>query len=64
MTCTLEMATAQRTRSRAVVGAPHSVATKICITSQHQRSAAYKIFFTFFLQFNIVGDFLFMNNNG
>ena len=29
--------------------APRSVATKICITSQHQRSAAYKNFFTFFL---------------
>ena len=33
----LEIATAQRTRPRAVVGAPRSVATKICITSQHQR---------------------------
>ena len=37
---TLEMATAQRTRPRAVVGVPRSVATKICITSQRQRSAA------------------------
>ena len=56
------MATAQRTRPRAVGGAPRRVATKICITSQHQRSAAYKIFFTFFTV--ILGDFLFMTNNG
>ena len=34
--------------------APRSVATKICITSQHQRSAAYKNFFTFFLQLLLV----------
>ena len=40
------MATAQRTRQRAVVGAPRSVATKICITSQ--RSAAYYNFLDFF----------------
>ena len=60
---TVEMATAQRTRPRAVVGAPRRAAwqLKSAFTSQHQRSAAYKnyIFFT-----NIVGDFLFMNNNG
>ena len=31
--------------------APRSVATKICITSQHQRSAAYKNFFTFFYNY-------------
>ena len=43
--------------------APRSVATKICITSQHQRSAAYKNFFTFFFTI-IAGDFLFINNNG
>ena len=53
------MATAQRTRPRAVVGSPRSVATKICITSQLQRSAAYNNFFTI-----IEGDFLIMNNNG
>ena len=34
--------------------APRSVATKICITSQHQRSAAYNNFFTFFLQLLLV----------
>ena len=34
--------------------APRSVATKICITSQHQRSAAYKIFFYIFLQLWLV----------
>ena len=42
--------------------APRSVAPKFCITSQHQRSAAYKNFFTFFFTI-IAGDFLFMNNN-
>ena len=31
--------------------APRSVATKICITSQHQRSAAYKNFLHFFYNY-------------
>ena len=31
--------------------APRSVATKICITSQRQRSAAYNNFFTFFYNY-------------
>ena len=37
----VEMATAQHTRPCAVVGVPRRVATKICITSLYQRSAAY-----------------------
>ena len=55
------MATAQRTRPRAVVGVI-SVATKIYITSQRQRSAACNNFLHFLAI--IAGDFLFMNNNG
>ena len=54
MMCGLEMATAQHPRPRAVVGAPRSVATKIRITSRHQRSATYKNLFTFFLQLLLV----------
>ena len=42
------MATAQRTRPRPVVSAPRSVATKVCITSQRQRSAPYYNFLHFF----------------
>ena len=67
----LEIATAQRTRPRGALTtayaaarwcwctAPRSVATKICITSQRQRSDAYNNFFTI-----IAGDFLVMNYNG
>ena len=55
----LEMATAQRTRPRAVIGAPCRAAWQLKSASQRQRSAAYNNFFTI-----VAGDFLFMNNNG
>ena len=60
----LEMATAQRTRSRAVVGAPHRAAWQLKFALHHSISAAPrpKIFLHFFT--TIVGEFLFMNNNG
>ena len=63
--CTVEMATAQRTRPRAVVGAPRRAAWQLKSTTLHyvtasaQRKKFFYIFFTI-----IVGDFLFMNNNG
>ena len=60
---TLEMATAQRTRPRAVVGAPRRAAWQLKSALRHSISAAYKNFFTFFFTI-IAGDFLFMKNNG
>ena len=58
------MATAQRTRLRAVVGARHRAAWKLKSALRHSFSAAprTKIFLIFFTI--IVGDFLFMNSNG
>ena len=60
----LEMATAQRTRPRAVVGAPRRAAWQLKSALRHSISAAprTKIFLHFFTI--IVGDFLFLNNNG
>ena len=60
----LEMATAQRTRPRAVVGAPRRAAWQLKFALRHSISAAprTKIFLHFFTI--IVGEFLFMNNNG
>ena len=60
----VEMATAQRTRPRAVVGAPRRAAWQLKFALRHSISAAprTKIFLHFFTI--IVGDFLFMNNNG
>ena len=57
------MPTAQRTRPRAVVGAPHRVVWQLKPALRHSISAAprTKIFYIFFTI--IVGDFLFMNNN-
>ena len=58
------MATAQRTRPRAVVGAPRRVAWQLKSALRHSVSVATrtKIFSLFFAI--IAGDFLFMNNNG
>ena len=55
------MATAQRTRPRAVVGAPRREAWQLKSALRHSISAAprTKILFTI-----VGGDFLFMNNNG
>ena len=60
----LEMATAQRTRPRAVVDAPRRAAWQLKSALRHSISAAprTKIFYIFFTI--IVDDFLFMNNNG
>ena len=60
----LEMATAQRTRPRAVVGAPRRAAWQLKSALRHSVSAAPRkiIFYIFFTIF--AGDFLFMNNNG
>ena len=62
----VEMATAQRTRPRAVVGAPRRAAWQLKSALRHSISAAprrlQKCFYIFFTI--IVGDFLFMNNNG
>ena len=60
----IEMATAQRTRPRAVVGAPRRAAWQLKSALRHSISAAprTKIFLHFFTI--IVGDFLFMNSNG
>ena len=58
------MATAQRTRPRAVVGAPRRAAWQLnlhYVTASAQRRVQ-KFFYIFFTI--IVGDFLFMNNNG
>ena len=58
------MATAQRTRPRAVVGAPRRAAWQLKSALRHSVSAAPRtIFFYIFLTI-IAGDFLFMNNNG
>ena len=55
------MATAQRMRPRAVVGGPRRAAWQLKSALRQSISAAPRtiIFFTI-----IVGDFLFMNNNG
>ena len=60
----VEIATAQRTLPRAVVGAPRRAACQLKSALRHSISAAprTKIFLHFFTI--IVGDFLFMNNNG
>ena len=60
----VEMATAQRTRPRAVVDAPRRAAWQLKSALRQSISAAprTKIFLHFFII--IVGDFLFMNNNG
>ena len=60
----VEIATAQHTRPRAVVGAPHRAAWQLKSALRHsvQRSVAYYIFLHFFTV--IEGDFRFMNNNG
>ena len=50
----VEMATAQRTRPRAVVGAPRRAAWQLKSAIRHSISAAYKNFFTFFLQLLLV----------
>ena len=50
----LEMATAQRTRPRAVVGAPRRAAWQLKSALRQSNSAAYKNFFTFFLQLLLV----------
>ena len=62
--CPVEMATAQRTLPRAVVGASRRAAWQLKFALRHSISAAprTKIFLHFFTI--IVGDFLFMNNNG
>ena len=59
------MATAQRTRPRAVVGGPRSAAWQLKSALRHSVSAAPRtiIFLHFFFTI-IAGDFLFMNNNG
>ena len=64
--CTAEMATAQRTRPRAVVGAPRRAAWQVKSALRHSISAAPRtiIFLHFFYNYRIVGDVLFMNNNG
>ena len=66
MHCAVEMATAQRTRPRAVFGAPRRAAWQVKSALRYSVSAAPRtlIFFTFFLQIIIAGDFFFMNNNG
>ena len=58
------MATAQRKRPRAVVGAPRRAAWQLKSALRHSISAAprAKILLHFFTI--IAGDFLFMNNNG
>ena len=58
------MATAQRTRPRAVIGAPRRAAWQVKSALCHSVSAAPRtiIFLHFFAI--IAGDFLFMNNNG
>ena len=58
------MATAQRTRRRAVVGVPRRAAWQLKSALRHSVSAAPRaiIFYIFFTI--IAGDFLFMNNNG
>ena len=61
--CLLEMATAQSTRPRAVVGALRRAAWQLKSALRHSISAAYNNFFTFFFLI-IAGDFLLMNNNG
>ena len=60
----VEMATAQRTRPRGVVGTPRRAAWLLKSALRHSINAAprTKIFLHFFTI--IVGDFLFMNNNG
>ena len=60
----VEMATAQRTRPRAVVGAPRRAAWQLKSALRHSISAAPRtiIFLHFFTI--IVGDAFFMNNNG
>ena len=57
------MATAQRTRPRAVVGVPRRAAWQLKSALRHSVSAAPRaIIFYIFFAF-IAGDFLFMNNN-
>ena len=60
MCSALEMATAQRTRSRAVVGAPRRAAWQLKSALRHSVSAAPCTIFFFTI---IAGDFLFMNKN-
>ena len=57
----IEMATAQRTRPRAVVSAPRRAAWQLKSALRHSVSAAPRTIFFFTI---IAGDFLFMNNNG
>ena len=62
--CILEMATTQRTRPRAVVGAPRRAAWRLKSALRHSVSAAPRtINFLHFFTI-IAGDFLVMNNNG
>ena len=57
------MATAQRTRPRAVVGTPRRAAWQLKSVLRHSVSAAPRtIIFLHFFRI-IAGDFLFMNNN-
>ena len=58
------MAKAQRTRPRAVVGAPRRAAWQLKSALRYSVSAAPRTI-TFLHFFAIIaGDFLFMNNNG
>ena len=60
----LEMATAQRTRPRAVVGASRRAAWQLKSALRHSiRAAPRTIIFLHFFTI-IAGDFLCMNNNG
>ena len=60
----LEMATAQRTRPRAVVGAPHRAAWKLKSAVRNSVSAASCAIIVYIFFAIIAGDCLFMNNNG
>ena len=52
--CIVEMATAQRTRPRAVVGAPRRAAWQLKSALRHSISAAPRTKITFFLQLLLV----------
>ena len=56
------MATAQRTRPRAAVGAPRRAAWQLKSALRHSASPRTIIFLHFLTI--MTGDFLFMNNNG
>ena len=60
----VEMATAQRTRPRAVVGAPRRAAWQLKSVLRHSVSAAPRsIIFTIFLQLMLV-NYFFISKNG